>query len=299
MPKYVNTKYNITGGDINHVNTDLDGDIKVFIDPALLNNLHVNNFDAITAKNKINSFFTTVINLYRSGKKNDAAKLFTNFSENNAFGLGYSHGGRKGKGLSTDMLIGFFDKLYSIEQFDTEELSNPALYQMYIHDFDKDRFTDLILTIISKELADFTVLEAIRLNIPLTKKLVNIGSFWDGQNFNPLTQKCILNNNHPVVLIPYRILTKKYAYSIENFLRNIILPIKQSNYKEQNNGNTITKRALLNEIHKDYPNRGYLKDYGLDKTLENPLLMRQYLSFIKTINTSAHSIPLASTDDIN
>jgi len=155
VPKIPLKEYYNIKNDVSFVNAKINGDIKRFIDPSFLLMMDVTNFDSKMASRKIRSFFTTVMSLYRKGQEKEALQLFTSFQENNAFGLGYALNSKKGRGLSEDMARKFFKQVYNLTELEQSgTLLDPAVYRLFIQDFDKDRFTDLITAIIGKELMD-------------------------------------------------------------------------------------------------------------------------------------------------
>lgn len=279
------------------VNAYCNTDIQCFVDPALLFGLHVENFNSQQAMRKINSFFHKVLTLYRNGNSIAAAKLFTQFSENGALGLGYSRGSRKGRGLSEDMLINFFNKVNQLSKLSDKTLTDPAIYRLYIQQFDNDRFTDLITTIISYELVEYTRLESSKLGIPLTYSLSN-NYYWDGDNFQKLRGLVPSVNNEGLVLIPYRLLTKRYQYTIESFIRTMIIPSKQAKYAAEHNNKTITANGMIQSIRKQYADNGGLKQYALDELEKSQHLLSLYMKSINRDNSVSHSLPLSSEDDI-
>lgn len=282
---------------VSFVNANCSTDIPCFVDPALLFGLHVENFNSQQAMKKINSFFHKVLTLYRSGNSIAAAKLFTQFSENGALGLGYSKGSKKGHGLSEDMLINFFNKVNQLSKLSDKTLTDPAIYRMYIQQFDNDRFTDLITTIISYELVEYTQLESAKLGIPLTYSLSS-NYYWDGTNFQKLQGLIPSVNNEGLILIPYRLLTKRYRYTIESFIRSMIIPSKQAKYATEHNNKTITANEILKNIRNQYANNGGLKQYALDELEKSQQLLSLYIKSINRDNSLSHSLPLSSEDDV-
>lgn len=285
-------------GDVSFVNANIDGDVKCFIDPSFLPYMNVAGFNSIVASQKIRGFFRRVLTLYKDGKKGEALKLFTSFQENNAFGLGYAFSTKKGRGLSEKMVMEFFDNLYNLAKLNANILSNPAIYQLFIRDFDKDRFTDLLTTIIGKELMDYSFFEAVEMGLPLSSSPMVLGKYWDGQQFKVLEGRCLMAYGSPIILVPFKLLTKKYAYTIERFLSNIIYPAKKAKYAEEHDGQEIKVAELKALAKKEFPERGYQKQYGVHEVIDNPNYLIQYLRFIETKGALAHSVPLLSCDDV-
>lgn len=282
---------------VSFVNASCLNDIQCFIDPVLLRDLHLKNFDSKKAQKKIDSFFNTVLTLYKNGSKYEAAKLFTQFSENSSLGLGYARDSKKGRGLSERMLLTFFNEVNKLTELSEKTLTDPAIYRLYIQDFDKDRFTDLITTIIAKELVDYTRLEAADLNIPLTYK-ISEGYYWDGHMFQNLTGTLPSVNNNSLIFVPYELLTKHFGYTVKSFLRYMVFPKKQAQYTDDNPGKTITIKQLFTNVSAQYASNGGLKQYALDELEYSQNLLPQFLTFIQRDGSSSHSIPLSSEDDV-
>lgn len=289
--------YNIDH-DVSFVNARINGDIKCFIDPAFLQVMNVENFDAKKASKKVRSFFSRVLTLYTDGDKEEALKLFTAFQENNAFGLGYSLNAKRGRGLSKRMVMEFFDHLFTLSKLQHDVLLTPAIYQLFIRDFNKDRFTDLLTTIIAKELWDYSILEATDLKLPLSSSTSILGKYWDGHTFQQLIGRSLLVYGNPVILVPFSLLTKKYAYTIERFLSNVVYPAKQAKYADEHDGKIISVKELKKATRLAYPERGYLKSFGIDEVIKNPNYLVQFVYFINVQTATVHSVPLRSCDDV-
>ena len=284
-----------TSKDVDFLNSPLGEDVQVFFDPSLLGDVSIDGFDSNAAKKKVSSFFSKVVHLYSTGKKDEAAALFTHFDENNSFGLGYSKSSRKGRGLSTAMVIELFDRLFKITELQGTTLNNPALYQMFIQNFGPDRFTDLLLTLIAEELTNFTNFENKKFNIGCIKlsNTSNHQTYWTGSVVSNLKTIYVVNDV-PVTLIPYKILTKKYAFSIIKFLSDIVFPIVQEEYSKKNNGDTISKREIFKEKTREYH---HLKNFGMAVIEEKPHLLVQYLDTLRREGSNTHSVPLKSEYD--
>lgn len=282
---------------VSFVNVDIEGDVRVFIDPSFLeNNLEVQNFDAKIAHQKVNSFFSIMLNYYRDGKKNEAVKMFTNSSEINAIGFGYSRNNRNGKGLSKEQVESFFDDLYSMKNLNDELLTNPSMFRIFMTGFDKDRFTDLLLPIFLKELNDYSLAEAKKYGLSVTNEKIEIGKFWNGKKFEVLEEKSVIYQGSLIVLVPFSICVTNYSATIERFVGQIIFPSKQNKYEDKM-GSKITKKELKDDIRGNDDQDGYLKRYALNEIRENPDYIERYFEYMNMRGTKTRGTALTSDSD--
>ena len=240
-------------------------------------------------------FFETVLDLYATNKKKHAIKLFNQSGETNAVHLGYSRT-NKGKGTSERALIKLFDTVLASKVLENKVLSNPISLVLFVSDFAEDRMSDLIISILKKELVEYTLEQAIRYNLPIENDEINYGKYWDAstKSWKTLRSRYIKDKKgKPIILVPKQIVSKKFGFSATSYLNKVIFVWRQAKHREEisnlcevkrdKNGN-ITKvkppsyeTLRKAEIDKVYGRkRGKTKKYIIDQTLDNPGLLDQF-----------------------
>lgn len=208
--------------DFEFVDLNIDGDTRLYVDPYLLH--HSPQIGKI-AEDKIFKFFSKIINYHLSGNESEMRRLFRNSQENNALHIGMSRGVSKGTGDSEEGLLNeinyLLNKLPDNESYRTFKIFSGLPY-LTVPRFGADHCSDLIVSLILKELIDFTIQQAKKYNIPMISNY-DYGKIWNGTAWIDYKAPCIIDNkNKPLILIPKTIVSKRYGYSAEGFVRDIL-----------------------------------------------------------------------------
>lgn len=300
----VKNHLNITH-EVEFLDVPLEGDIPLFLDPYMVANVTYPSFDAKLAKKKIDNFFITSYSYYTSQQKEKAWKIFKDSSEINGTHLGLSKGKSEGKGLSVEMLDEIFSLMVNSNNFDHDELGNPRLLPIFIPQFGPDRFSDLIASIIVKELIEFTNICASKYGLPLSKEKKFIRNFWDleSKSWQPLYDYTVTLNKESLILIPKNSVLENLQFSADDYVNDVILPVRQVYHLENNTESMIRYRKIKNEmtavkptkvmvkvaeIQKTFP-KDKIKSYALKETLKAPWLLKQYLARYERFRISSPS----------
>ncbi|MGX7394253.1 hypothetical protein [Carnobacterium mobile] len=280
--------------EIDFVDVNLESDALLFLNPTLFRELVDTDFSKKVSHN-VYSFFETVLNLYSTNRKNQAIKLFNQSGETNSVHLGYSKT-NKGKGTSEKALTKLFDTVLSSKVLENKVLSNPISLVLFVEDFAEDRMSDLIISILKKELIEYTLEQAILYHIAIEIDEINYGQYWDAssRSWKILKNRYIKDQKgNPIILVPKQIISKKYGFSANTYLSNVILKWRQAKHsaelsnlceiKRDKNGNIIKvkppSQKILRKIEIDEVyrvKRGKTKKYIMNKTFENPGLLDQF-----------------------
>jgi len=297
------------------VNISLDKDLKVFIDPNKINNTSNKDFNGELAKIKIEDFFLHNFNLYKSGKESQTLRNFESSSEINATHLGYSNSNSNGKGNSPIILKDVFDTIKDSGALTDSMISNPVILNIFVPNFGEDRLSDLITSIISKELAEYTLIRAKLYNLDL--KYFTLCDFWNDKKsqWEKLKVKLPFDAlGKPILLVPKSIVSLQFEFSSENYLREIIYKHRQQHHldkmtplvqviKRADGSNMYKKptQKMLKQVEIDNvygsKNNG-IKKYILDQTLTEPQLLQQYLDRFDTLK-SLRSFSIVTDEDID
>ncbi|WP_225744976.1 hypothetical protein [Marinilactibacillus sp. Marseille-P9653] len=282
--------------DDRYLDIPLNSDVKKFVDPVKIAGINEPLFDSKKASFKVQEYFKKGFSLYAEGNKNLAISLLSEPKEINATHLGLSKGASKGNGPSEEILDGVFQKITSEEFLRNSFMARPTLIPLFVPNFGADRFSDLTVNIISKELAEFTENICKELGIPVyVTGLCKYYDVSDGKWKQLVANLPMGPDKKPILLVPAGLVTDNYKFSIEKFVYTVIFAhLKDEHlnrrsplvtYKEKNGVLTPVKptnRVLKeHEIRTKYKDRGMLKAFALDKSLEHPHLLEQYISFIE------------------
>ena len=279
---------------IDFIDVNLESDALLFLNPTLFGEL-VDIELAKKANQQVYSFFETALKFYSTNNKKEAIKLFNQSGETNAVHLGYSKT-NKGKGASEKALTKLFDTVLASKVLENRVLSNPISLVLFVEDFAEDRMSDLVISILKKELVEYTLAQAALHNVPIENDEINYGKYWEAstRSWRTLKNRCIKDQKgKPIIFIPKQIVSKKFGFSAKNYLSKVIFEWRQSKHSEElsnlckikrdNNGKIIKvtppTHSTLREIEIDKVygmKRGKTKKYILDKTIDNPGLLDQF-----------------------
>lgn len=293
-----NSLFNVNGEEYENIN--LDSDTPLFLDPNKIKNVRTTMFDAKLADNKIMAYFLNVNKLYAAGKKSEAFALIDCSKEINATHLGYSRGNSAGKGASPEILDKVFSQIQKLGDLEESLLSKPCLIPLFVKNFGEDRFSDLITNIICKELSQFTLEICKKYNLLSQTKTFQLNGFYDLEEQKWKTIDVILpydQNGKPIILVPKEMLVKKYDYTVQEYIGQVILVQKQMEHLKNHTPLVTIKwvkgqqkfvhyppsKKILRqeEIKTNYPNRGGTKEYAISESLKHPHLLIQYIRLVE------------------
>lgn len=279
---------------LDFVDINIEGDSELFLNPTLLNESRSTLINKVGLE-KVSSFFNKIYSLYVNGRREEALSLFRFSEETNANHLGYSNGKPQGKGTSEEALARLFDTILETGVLSKEILTQPITILIFVHDVGHDRMSDLITSILKKELVAYTLEKAVELGIKVENTIYDYGHYWDydKQSWKKLQNYWIKGSDgKPIILTPKQIVSDKYGFSVDNYIRSSIF-IWRKSYHVSNRTSLATpfynkngelsykeptvKTLYQQEINKPYENEtGKYKRYALDMTIKNPELYKQY-----------------------
>jgi hypothetical protein len=225
-------KLNIRGHeDIDFVDVNLKTDIRLFLDPYIIDHTYDSFSRECTAA--INSFFRCIFDCCKSGDDYLLAELLDFGHEPNETKLGLSRGQSCGKGASQEILYNTFKKISRSHFLEDGLIQDPMDICLFVENFAEDRMSDLITNIIRKKLYDFTKLQCNKHSIILSDTKEIIGCWWNPQtlSWETIVDYPLKANNRKLLLVPKIFVSPKYFYSVGLYLRHKILPQRQEYHK--------------------------------------------------------------------
>jgi len=177
MPKRLSEISNVTRQqleDLGVYDTIIDYDSKLHIDPALLRNCGIPEFE--NATKKIVDYFTNVIRLIRTSNQRPAIKRAAInkliFGEGLNTGLGYSGNGTDGSGIGPEIADRIFATVKEILDAGNEDPAIFELVPLFEKGIGPDRISDMTSIILSAEFQAYTkrISETLQIKIPLDNK---------------------------------------------------------------------------------------------------------------------------------
>lgn len=291
--------------DSSYFDIPINTDILRYVDPNLLGIVYHRHFDSLNAKKKVTHYFLTAFDAYRKGDKELAIDLITYPKEMNEVHFGYSQKEAVGTGPSIEILDSFFSKItLGFGELEKELASKPILLPLFVKNFGSDRFSDLIVCIISKELSEFT--ERVCNEHSIETSPVNLGKHYnmesmDWENLHANLPLDLIGR--PILLTPKEIVVKEYGFSAEHYVNSLIAKQLQHyhyenktegliSYKEKKGSLVPVKPTLVQvkdvELNQKYRDHGKVKEFALDYSLKNPASLGQYITLLEGMNIRIH-----------
>lgn len=280
---------NFTGHkDIDFLDIDLDRDTRLFIDPSLI----AGSLDSwcTYSNDVINSFFDTIFTCLKDNNNNKLKQLLDYGHEPNETKLGMSLGKPKGKGTTSDGLYDIFKTINTRDLIAHDLILNPMDVCVFVHDFGKDKMSDLVTNILRKQLNEFTLSQCNKYNIPISSAKIKIGAYWDCETkqWKDLIDYALLVNGKPILLVPKSIVRDEYIYSLDTYLSKKVIEFRQ-NFHLKNQTSLCRLRTLKNghsyfvkpskkKLYKLELKGVKYKDYVTSQTIENPNLIIDFRS---------------------
>ena len=246
----------------------------LFVDPLLL----PDNF-----KRVVDDFIKRSYEIYCEGNKKDSFNLFSHSKECNATHLGYSSNKSKGKGVSMKMLDQFFSYVKSSVSAVQEKALTSVAMPLFIKRFSEDRMSDLIVSLLKKELIVFS-LEQARLHGLQISSDIKTFEYWDhiSHEWAKFESHYVLdpeenNKDRLLILVPKTIVSKRYIVSPARYVSNIFSRLQLLPMYQDSNGKPYSKKILREiKINNKY-NEDKQKNYILDSTTSSPEFLIDYM----------------------
>ncbi|MET3558995.1 hypothetical protein ABID29_002144 [Streptococcus rupicaprae] len=251
------------------LDVDVETDVKLFVDPLLLPaNLEKIIFD----------FIQTVYDKYSSGQKNEALGLFVYSKECNATHIGYSSGKSRGTGVSKEMLDQFFTYVMKATDRLKEKLLTPVSLPLFIKKFSKDRMSDLLISILKKELILFSLDQAKIHNLPISSRKAKF-EFWniEKHQWDVFESYYVLDYvGKELILLPKTIVNRRFEVTPAKYISVIFSHLQTKEAYQDPDGSPFTKKKLRQLEISDSYKFNKEKEYILDTTGALPELFEEF-----------------------
>ncbi|MGR6899703.1 hypothetical protein [Rummeliibacillus sp. BSL5] len=256
-------------------NIVIDGaDNRLYVDGIQI----AGNSDALSKRCNliIEDFFNTVFeHLKDENSSFEVKKLLDQSKEKNSLRLGKSEISpgvlAEGKGCSQEMLHKLFTRVETRTLVKSGVIKKPMDTILFIKGFGEDRMSDLLVSLIFKELVEFTNRQAAKApNKPQIQENIE-GSFWNHitHQWDTFTYNQILDlQNRPLILVPKSFVTDKYVYRVDRYISSCLLAYEIEMRKQENPNYKCNLKELKKELQNSLGKTG--TEFVIAYTLGHP-----------------------------
>lgn len=276
--------------DIDFVDVNLKTDIKLFIDPSLIENTKDSFSKQCTLV--IDSFFNCIFDCCESNDNEKLFKLLDFGHEPNETKLGLSRNQSSGKGATPEILYEIFKEISKKNLIADGIVQTPMDLCVFVENFAEDRMSDLITNVLRKKLYDFTKLQCVKHNISLESTKETLGNYWNANtlSWETLEDYPLKADNFMLILVPKIFVRAKYFYSVGQYIQHKILSQRQIYHKVNETGlakvtydkygNILfgkpSKKSVYNAEVRGTSRKIFVEDYSRD----NPDILVDFRKFM-------------------
>lgn len=302
--------------ELDFVDVDVTGDVRLFIDPRALRD--IDSQWARDCVSLLQNFFDNVLSAIISGDTKRAQALMETLSEPNETHLGMSKKKAKGHGMGEKLardVLSALSKSNAIKSGLLEDLEDTALM---VKGVDKDVISDITTNIIRSQLIKYTNDVCDYYGIPQHDRVTS-GIMWDvsAEKWRQGLVKLPIAGGKPLLLVPKSIVRRsRLTMDPGEYFGSWILPFMQSEEKGKVNSSLVevlkngkrrvTKKSLkirANVMHDDKSNKEDRKPLRPKKeviqefTEQHPGVLDQYRASKDTATPILSHEELATATD--
>jgi hypothetical protein len=264
--------------ELDFVDVDIYGDVRIYVDPRALRLLPSRWGDECVSM--IQNFFQTVLETIKNGMEARAKSLLMTLKEPNETHLGLSKEKARGRALGYESAIDVYEALSQSEAARSGLLEDLEDTILMVEGIDKDIVSDITTNIIRGPLIAYTNEVCNLYGISLVGE-VDSGPLWDPEKkewFSGLVPLPVAESK--LLLVPKVIVRKKTDYDPDEYYRDYILEYLM---EEELSAKTELVR-LLKDGRRKVTKKDLEEKYGRGKavivreTLKNPKILESYRS---------------------
>lgn len=241
---------------LEYANICIDGaDNRLYVDPIQISG----NDDDFSKKCHliIEDFFNVVFEYLKNDQQFKAKGLLDQSKEKNSLRLGKAEiiPGvlASGTGCSPEMLYKLFNRVQIRNLVKKEIIKKPMDTVLFIKGFNEDRMSDLIVSLIFKELVSFTNTQVSKSTQKIATQKMS-GNFWNHETHEWEIfeyEQLVDLESRPLTLVPKNFVTDKYVYRVDRYIQSCLMVHEQKlRQKESTDSKLISKSDLYNELKK-------------------------------------------------
>jgi len=285
----------LTQPELDFVDIDLDGDIRLFLDPYALRAR--GDPLAVRCVGDIRRFFQRLLDTLRDDDLDRARALLGSLHEPNETRLGYSANEPRGSGVGSEIAKKIFQALTNSKAIETGFIHDISDTELLVEGIGPDRVSDLSTNIVRHRLIGYTQDQCRLHNVPMRR--VASGPLWDPEDEawrEDYVDLPVYNERDRILLVPKALVRRRGELSPQEYYDHYVLDYLEA--LEMSNPATelgrlihgkrrITKKALrqkygpgtkafLLQFSQHHPE--ILTRYKEEKGLPSPLTAEELLA---------------------
>ena len=219
--------------ELDFVDVDIERDMQLFLDPYFISKC---DFPfAVDAHRTIESFFSYLLRMLRTGKMEVAEELFSHLGETNEICLGLSRNRPDGKGMGPTDADKILRSLLDSKAMETGVIEDIEDFRIFVPNVDRDKMSDMTANIIKRHLIEYTQAQCQNWGIALTSSVPS-GYYWDRKENEWRSEytDMLVVNNRKIILVPKRIVSFSKEYTTQQYMQHFILNFLQDEHLRLN-----------------------------------------------------------------
>jgi hypothetical protein len=280
--------------ELDFVDIDLDGDIRLFMDPYALRGR--GDPLAVQCVGDIRRFFQRLLDALREGGLDGARASLGHLHEPNETRLGYSANEARGSGVGSEIAEKIFGALCESRAIETGFIRDISDTELLVEGIGPDRVSDLSTNIVRRRLIAYTQGQCLLHNVPMSR--VASGPLWDAEDETwreDYVDLPVYEERERILLVPKALVRRRGELSpqeyYDRYVLNYLKALEISNPATElgrliRGERRITKREIrekygsgtkefLLQFSRDHPE--VLSRYKEEKGLPPPLTAQELL----------------------
>lgn len=212
----------LTQPELDFVDIDLDGDIRLFLDPYALRARP--DPLAVQCVGDIRHFFQRLLDALRDGDLDRARALLGRLHEPNETRLGYSANEPRGSGVGSQIAEKIFQALIKSKAIETGFIHDISDTELLVEGIGPDRVSDLSTNIARQRLIAYTQDQCRLHNVPMRR--VASGPLWDGEDETwreDYVDLPIYDQRERILLVPKALVRRRGELSPQEYYDHYVL----------------------------------------------------------------------------
>jgi len=273
-----------TQPELDFVDVDIYGDVRIYVDPRALRLLPSQWGDECVSL--IQNFFKTVLEAIKTGKDEQAKILLRTLREPNETHLGLSREKARGRALGYESAVDVYKALSQSEAARSGLLEDLEDTILMVDGIDRDIISDITTNIIRGPLISYTNRVCSLYGIPLVSEVAS-GPLWNPENKEWISGLVPLPvAGSKLLLVPKAIVRKNMDYDADEYYDDYVLEYLMEEELSSPKSELV---RLLKDGRRKVTKKDLKGKYGrgkkviLRETLRNPDLLERYRSDKRTV----------------
>jgi len=288
---------NKSQSELDFVDTSLNRDIPLFIDPYAITQRH--DTWSQSCHDLLKYFFQLVVDSIRSGNPDKAKELLLHLKEPNETRLGFSKEHPQGAGIGRFQAEQLYKAISQSSAVRTGFLSSLEECELMVDGISRDKISDLTTNILRKKLEEYTIDQCTLHDLP-TQKIALASYFSQDDNMwiNDY-YKLPIYDNKPILLVPKFIARYSMDYDAGDYYNQYVLAYLQTEHLSASSSLVRTLKNRKKVVYKkdlkaEYP---FSKEFLFEFSKKNPDVLAKYRNALGELEKNHREIIVDSKDE--